>query len=287
MDDFGGLNTDMENINVFDARNDMGDKIVRIQDLARVEVMTEDTCTDLLEELHTACRAESCSSPNEYSLPLSVDEVCNAVNTTSKLKVKVMGDYYDFRNWIVPGGKEPRNTVFLTSETYNGNLGGVAGADANCQTLANNAKLPGTYYAWISDSESNSSPSNRFKRSPYIDSLPYYLVDGRKVAENWAELTNGLLRIPINIDERGTRWLSNPAVVWTNTRTNGDYISGDYSCNEWTSSANFDIGSTGTSSTRVGQWSDKGVHRCDTLGRLYCFQQQDVSYSVWTMLFVC
>ena len=96
MDDYGGLNTEMEDINVFDARNNMGYKIDRIQNLASVEVMTEDTCTDLLEELHSACDEESCSRPNEYSLPLSVDDVCNAVNTTSKLKVKVMGDYSTF-----------------------------------------------------------------------------------------------------------------------------------------------------------------------------------------------
>ena len=273
MDDYGGLNTDMEYINVFDARNDMGDKIDSIQELARVEVMTEDTCTDLLEELHTACDEESCSSPNGHSLPLSVDDVCSAVNTTSKLKVKVMGDYYDFRNWIVPG-RTPINTVFLTSETYNGNLGGVAGADAKCQTLANNAKLPGTYYAWISDSESNSSPSNRFKRSPYLDSLPYHNVKGGgragKIANNWADLTNGSLLGPITTTEKGGLGLGYPN-VWTNTGTNGKFYSLFNHCKGWTSTSSNDIGMAGTSVTIFGQ-------SCGLSHRLYCFQQQDVSY---------
>lgn len=100
MDNYGGLNTDMENINVFDARNGLGEKIDRIQNLASQE-MIETTCTALLEELHTACDADDCSSPNEHSLQLSVDDTCSAVNTPAKLKIKVMGDYYDFRNWAV------------------------------------------------------------------------------------------------------------------------------------------------------------------------------------------
>jgi len=286
VDDYGGLNTEMEDINVFDARNDMGFKIVRIQDLARVEVMTEDTCTDLLEELHTACDEESCSSRNEYSLPLSVDDVCNAVNTTSKLKVKVMGDYYDFRNWIVPGRRRtPFNTVFVTSETYNGNLGGVAGADAKCQTLANNAKLPGTYYAWISSDDSNSSPSKRFKRSPYLDSLSYRLVDGREIANNWADLTNGSLQRPINMDEKGSKSVT--AFVWTGIFFYGDVFFSSFNCNQWTMGGHSNTpsawsGVIGTSGKANNEWSantlaNGGSATCNLSNRLYCFQQQEVS----------
>jgi len=284
VDDYGGLNTEMEDINVFDARNDMGDKIDSIQYLASVDVMTEDTCTDLLEELHTACREESCSRPNEYSSPLSVYDVCNAVNTTSKLKVKVMGDYYDFRNWIVPGGK-PRNTVFVTSETYTGNLGGIFGADAKCQTLANNVKLPGTFKAWISTSPFGPSglqqngPFLSFKRSPYLDSLSYHLVDGGKIANDWADLTSGSLRRPINMDEKGSL-IVNFQTVWTNTNVGGKSYSSD-DCNGWTSSNGISRYGYGVTDQSNAAWTQNfATTSCQLPSRLYCFQQQEVSYCI-------
>jgi cysteine-rich repeat protein len=67
--------------------------------------------------------------------------------------------------------------VFVTSEIYTGNLGGLAGADAKCQSLADAAGLPGNYMAWLSTGAS--SPSTRFTQSPN----PYVLVNGTKVAD--------------------------------------------------------------------------------------------------------
>ena len=105
MDDFGGLNTDMEDINVFNARNKLGYKINRIQELASqlaADGYTDkNTCTALLGEFLTACEGDSCVNPNEHLLQLSVNDICSAVNTRSKLKVEVIGQYYDFRNWAV------------------------------------------------------------------------------------------------------------------------------------------------------------------------------------------
>ena len=56
--------------------------------------------------------------------------------------------------------------VFVTSETYTGNLGGVAGADDKCQALADQAGLPGVYMAWIADSVPASAPATRFFQAP-------------------------------------------------------------------------------------------------------------------------
>lgn len=69
-------------------------------------------------------------------------------------------------------------TVFVTSGTYTGNLGGLTGADQECNTLAAAANLPGTYKAWLSTS--NGSPSTRFVQS----SVPYKLVDDTVIAED-------------------------------------------------------------------------------------------------------
>ena len=70
------------------------------------------------------------------------------------------------------GACASERTVFLTSMTFNGDLGGVAGADAKCQAAAD-APLSivpiGTYLAWISDAIGN-SPSTKFSQStlPYV-----------------------------------------------------------------------------------------------------------------------
>ncbi|HYL59494.1 MAG TPA: hypothetical protein VEU51_11520, partial [Candidatus Acidoferrales bacterium] len=47
------------------------------------------------------------------------------------------------------------NKVFVTSSTFDGNLGGQAGADADCASLASGAGLAGTFKAWLSTSGLN------------------------------------------------------------------------------------------------------------------------------------
>ena len=77
-------------------------------------------------------------------------------------------------------------------------LGGVAGADARCQNLADSAGLLGTFKAWISDDTSD--PLSTFNHS----TVPYIMVNGKVVAYNWTDLTNGgYLRNPIEFDEEG------------------------------------------------------------------------------------
>ena len=98
--------------------------------------------------------------------------------------------------------QEASSTVFVTSTRYNGNLGGLAGADAICQERAEAAGLaPGIYLAWLSvDSGSAGTPLTRFVQSPG----PYTLVDGTTiVANNWADLTDGFLAASISLDENG------------------------------------------------------------------------------------
>lgn len=54
--------------------------------------------------------------------------------------------------------------VFVTSKRYDGNLGGVEGANEICQEHAEAAGLPGEYKAWISSS-TEQSPAHTFNKS--------------------------------------------------------------------------------------------------------------------------
>ena len=132
----------------------------------------------------------------------------------------------------------PANIVFVTSTTYDGNLGGLSGADAKCQARATAAGLGGTFKSLLSDS-TTSAASHLTTHS----TAPYKLVDGTLVANSWTGLTSGSLASPLYKDEFG-----NPAgqypfqnvttTAWTNTNPDGSARNDfGWNCNDWTSNA--------------------------------------------------
>ncbi len=170
-------------------------------------------------------------------------------------------------------------TVFVTSTIHNGDLGGLTGADAQCQSLADNAGLSGTYLAWLSDD--TDSPSTRFAQS----TGPYARVDGVVIANDWADLTDGALQAPIRVDQNGNTVFPMPPVVvplaaWTGTFATGlpvDAMGPGPTCENWTMSAGaphfFGIGQVGNTQSTSTAWSDATSLRCSDRGRLYCFEQ--------------
>jgi TolB-like protein len=212
-------------------------------------------------------------------------------------------DVLDLRNAQVADGQAKKylelsksKIVFVSSARYTGNLGGVAGADAKCQQLAEAAGLPGTYKAWLSDK--TSSPAATFTRW----NGPYVLVDGTKVASNWLGLTERFHFVPINISETGQD--AGKSFQWTNTGSSGGPGPGrvtrdmlestwgpgeasiratvrDGSCQNWTSS-NGDLydGLYGNSIGMGVEWTydiasptSAQIADCNEMLRLYCFQQ--------------
>ncbi len=174
--------------------------------------------------------------------------------------------------------------VFVTSTLQNGNLGGISGADSRCQTRANAAGLSGTFKAWISGSSYSSSPASRFTRST---TLPYVRTDGQVVANDWADLTDGAIQNPINVDEFGTAQPT-PSFAWSFTRVDGsqglfgssseDCYGGDCHCSNWTTTQTQGNPTQGSAVARVNftndDWTDYSFGNfCGSSYRLYCFQQ--------------
>lgn len=148
--------------------------------------------------------------------------------------------------------------VFVSSQKYNGNLGGLAGADAKCQALATAAGLTGTYKAWLSS-------ANVDAISRIFDG-EYSLVDGTVVANNRADLLDGSLWSAINKTELNTTSTSN---VWTGTKANGLKELG-FVCNDWiTISSN---GKSGLANKFDTTWTDNSIVPCSVTYSLYCFQ---------------
>jgi hypothetical protein len=159
-------------------------------------------------------------------------------------------------------------TVFITNATYSSNLGGYAGADAKCAAAASAASLTGTFLAWISDG--SVTPASRFAQS----TIPYALVDGTIVANNWTGLISGTLRHAISLTETGVAppapQISGVCDVWTGTGSNGTSQYG--SCSSWGSSSS--SGSAGNAMLANGAWSSQCSGAiCGASAGLYCFQQ--------------
>ncbi len=172
----------------------------------------------------------------------------------------------------------PTRIAFVTSELFDGNLGGVAGADGHCQRLAEAAGLAGSYRAWLSDGQS--SPSTRFDRS----SSAYVLVDGTVIADSYTDLTDGALDNPMTLTELGTPAPAafdnscaggTPTIFWSSTAANGGAIPVPPSnrCQDWTStqgSANWGNAAL-FNETSWSQWCSGGT--CAWHTPLHCFQQ--------------
>ena len=127
---------------------------------------------------------------------------------------------------------EATKLVFVSSTRLTGNIGGLAGADAQCQSLAAAAGHSGNFRAWLS---TVSTPAwMRLDHS----TVPYVLRSGAVVANDWTDFTSGTLRHAINESEGdapppNSTSLCNPLAVWTATDERGAEI-GAADCNGWT-----------------------------------------------------
>lgn len=159
--------------------------------------------------------------------------------------------------------------IFISSSSYNGNLGGLSGADTKCQAAADTAKIGGTWKAWLSDG--SVSASSRLNHG----TDPYKLLNGNIVAENWGDLTDGKLNTNITIDENKSV-ISGNARTWTNTNLLGEVV-GNRNCSNWSAGGGY---SWFTPSGQIGNpyytdlnWTNNNYLSCNSVARLYCVEQ--------------
>lgn len=163
----------------------------------------------------------------------------------------------------LPCGRGGPCFAFLTSSTHAANMGGLAGADSICNQRARAAGLPGTYKAWLSTADG--SPSSRFARSRG----PYVLPTGTRIANSWADLTDGTLMARIDVTEHGRP--PSEAAVWTATSHLGEWLPGG-DCSNWTAAGSA-AGRVGLTTATTDQWTNFSVIPCENTQAFYCFQQ--------------
>lgn len=183
----------------------------------------------------------------------------SSINTLRTAAVTIAGSPYD---WDVTTQVWALRT-FATSATWTGNLGGLDGADAKCQTEADAAGYGGSWKAIISDS--TTAASDRLN-------LGYAIVAANptsRIIESSNLWGNSL--------ENNYNWSTD---LWTGTGGNGSSLSSN--CQDWTSSSSTLSGVHGHANNSNSGWVNNGTSTCNTARRLYCIEQTVLSFNAKT-----
>jgi len=168
---------------------------------------------------------------------------------------------------------QPPKTVFTTSASFNGNLGGLAGADSLCQVAADSGIVPpGVYVAWLSTT-SEDARDRALSGSDHAYTLP----DGTTIiATSEVDLLDGVLLNPIDQYEH---CLFISSFVWTGSTAQGTLSPGGesfdrFTCGDWS----MPISRSGAqaSSGSLDALTFKRQRSCEDLAfsaHLYCFEQ--------------
>jgi hypothetical protein len=174
----------------------------------------------------------------------------SAYNATYTAEIFIGGVRTLWTATTTAGGSQ----VFQTSGTYNGNLGGLSGADAVCASAASALGYSGTWMAIMSDSATNAK--DRL-------TITYPVVrasDGVVVAA--ANLWGGSLSAAIGVSTAGT-----------NTGTSYTGIKNSPYCTDWTSSSSGVSGYGGAGNATNSTWAGNGAGACNNNYNLYCISQ--------------
>jgi hypothetical protein len=187
-------------------------------------------------------------------------------------------------------------SVFVSSaKSTTGNLGGLRGADATCQSLAAGAGVGNkrwrAYLSVESDPENNGRPTDARSR---IGQGPWFNANRVLVARDLTDLHGRAGDAALFVDERGQRipgqWPDSPRPVehdvLTGSTAQGTLMSG-LTCRDWTSDAadvaaqvghSDGLGPGGDASGALSSWnSSHASQNCANTaprggaGRIYCF----------------
>lgn len=176
--------------------------------------------------------------------------------------------------------------AFVTSTKYDGNLGGIAGADAKCQARADAVSLGGTWKAIISDSTTNAYGRMKFRTKSVYDLAGRLLWNPSQgiVSSNDTYTTfypspfsspqaatphNGpILAVRLNTTELGG---TSSTATWTGTDYNGAAQPGN--CANWTSTVS--SGYIGHTDYITASWINYSTANCNTTTQaLICLEDE-------------
>ncbi|HSN83729.1 MAG TPA: hypothetical protein VLS88_14190 [Polyangiales bacterium] len=209
-----------------------------------------------------ACGESSSGSPSDAGVDGSADA---SVDASTDSGIDASAD-----SGVDASVSERR--IFVTETAQNADFGGLLGADALCASEAAAAGLDGVFKAWLS---TTSSPvADRVTQS----TIPYVLVDGTLIADDWDDLTDGDIAARINLDANGQ---PRGGDVWTGTLPNGLPYMNDAALDGGVPTIDCDgfesalggVGLCGTTASTAANWTANATPACSTTLRLFCVEQ--------------
>ena len=211
-------------------------------------------------------------SPYSYQWYSCTDSACvsatiilGATSSTYSPSTATIGTYY-YQAVVTDSASSPEaattnvatltvnslpHIIFVTTDTYTGNLAGFSGADQKCSSdpgKPGGFALDYTYKALLSGNNATMSGT------------AYYRTDGiTLIATATGGDLVGLSPLTHSIDASGS------LTPWTGASGN--------SCSNWTSNSNTTTGDSGTASSSTTQYWYTGTHACNTVRVLYCVSQ--------------
>lgn len=231
-----------------------------------------------------------------YELSYQTNQSCLDWTSVSTALFGAMGNSYGTRHFWINGGSwrcdqdrhllcmEPGPgpvveippaegaLVFYQPSSVAADFGSLEAADAICQAAAAGADVPDAdrFMAWLSDSTTNAI--DRFTWDG-----PWQRPDGVPVALNQADLTDGALFAPINVDLSGL-YYSLFVGVWTSTKPDGSRTATN--CLDWTSTSAAEtsealqsVAVADTGWTLFNNGLEDATWSCTTELGFYCFGQ--------------
>lgn len=172
--------------------------------------------------------------------------------------------------------------VFLTSESFTGNLGGLAGADQRCNELAAANLLDGSFRAWLLvDGQTLAARFPEFYGVP----IPWNFTSmgNELLAKSFQQLVSQGPAGPLAYTEQGK--VAAGRNVWTNITSSGLAAGGD--CGQWTGEVGSalignsghvpDVGPEAETWHQQRQWTDWNGSKnfCYKSRPIYCIQVSD------------
>jgi hypothetical protein len=199
---------------------------------------------------------------------LTVPAVLGTKNTAT---IAIGDDSYSWWAGYADSSKQAR--IFVTSTTGSGNPGGLAGADAYCNTraAASSLGLPAKWKALISDATVDAANRIPWSWGTLKDVTGTTIVSG-----GFPDLWDGTLASPVNKNENGGTTAGN---VWTGTLGSGvkDALwSGVQTypyCDNWATPSGGNGAKYGLSSSTTSTWMAFGNQSCGSgTYSFYCFE---------------
>lgn len=154
--------------------------------------------------------------------------------------------------------------IFVTGATYNGALGGIAGADNLCMQAAQSIDLEREYRAILSTSSSDASSRLNITGGVYLFTSSSTRI---LVAASGIDLWGTSLDPLKNEINRSEQYALINDKVWTGTNSEGGDLPTD-TCGDWTTTSA--TGFYGSSSAVNSDWVEFGPEGCGNFNHLYC-----------------